>query len=162
MRHSNYIHIRGEVYGGLREEGKFVTLCGRDICLCASCETFVVFKSLFYRNCSKFLACVRPRHHGYFNMMRNWVATLHAITTLNKCLQDKVDIIPHKSRILPSSLRIAKLMLPRGTKWKGSLAIINQVKVVLFLVYLHVLWFCQVHFQLIHRNYLGYLVGQRH
>ena len=49
-------------------------------------------------------------------MMWNRVATLHAITTLKELLQDKVDMIPHRSRILPNGLRIAA---PPWYKVKG-------------------------------------------
>lgn len=119
-------------------------------------------KSSYYRNRFEFIACVRPQEHGKLNMWWNRVTILQPTTTPNELLQDKPEMMPHKSCTLPNNEHIVEIVLPHGTKCKGVLATIIQVRIVFFLVYLYVLCFCQIHFQLIHMNNLECFVGQRH
>lgn len=131
MRHSKRIHVHGEVHCLCGGTEKVVTLCGRDICLRAWREIFVVSKSSFYRNRAEFLAGVRPRDHGNLNTKRIRAATLQATSTLHELLQDKADMMPHKSRTLLSGQRVVEMVLPRGTKWNQLLVTINQVRILL-------------------------------
>lgn len=112
MRHSKRIHVHGEVHGGPGEGGKEVTFCGHDICMRAWHEIFAVSKSSFYRNRFEFITDVCSKDHGNLNLKWNRVATLQATTTLNKLLQDKVDMMPHKSRLSPTVSGLWKWCCP--------------------------------------------------
>ena len=133
MRHSKSIHVHGQVHQ-LPGGSKWVTLCGRNVCLRAWHEIFAVSKSSFYRNRSEFMGGLRARDHGNLNMKRNRVATLQATATLKELLQDKADMMPHKSRTLPNGEKVVEMVLPRGTKWNSFLGTINQVRIVVVCV----------------------------
>lgn len=99
---------------------------------------------------------VRLRDHGNLNMKRNWVTTLQAIAALNELLLDKANVMPNKSYTLPNGQPTMVMVLVCGTKWKVFLATINQVSIVLLLVYLHMFPFDQVcHFA---TYYIGYVL----
>ena len=70
---------------------------------------------------------MHPRDHGNLNIKRYRVSTQQASATLSTLLEDKADMMPHKSRTLPDGTRVVEMVLPRGTKWKKFLLTINKV-----------------------------------
>jgi hypothetical protein len=139
MRYAKRLEVHGQIHPLPGGHTNVVTLSGRDICLIAWRHIFVISKTAFYRNRQEFNCGVRPRDHGNLNTKRYRVSTQQATATLSNLLEDKVDMMPHKSRTLPNGTRVVEMVLPRGTKWKKFLVTINQVS--------RLLMFHLVHFQ---------------
>lgn len=127
MRHAKRLEVHGQVHLLPGGSTNVVTLSGRDICLIAWRHIFVISKTTFYRNRQEFNCGMRPRDHGNLNTKRYRVSTQQATATLSNLLEDKADMMPHKSRTLPNGTRVVEMVLPRGTKWKKFLVTINQV-----------------------------------
>ena len=129
MRHAKQLEVHGQLHVLPGGSMKVVTLSGRNVCEKAWRHIFAVSKTTFYRNRSEFKCGMRGRDHGNLNVKRNRISTQQAAATLSTLLEDKADMMPHKSRTLPNGTRVVEMVLPRGTKWKKFLATINQVSI---------------------------------
>lgn len=127
MRHAKRLEVHGQVHKLQGSSANVVTLSGRDICVIAWRHIFVISKTTFYRNRQEFKCGMRPRDHGNLNIKRNRVSAQQATATLSTLLEDKADMMPHKSRTLPNGTRVVEMVLPRGTKWNKFLLTINKV-----------------------------------
>ena len=127
MRHAKQLEVHGQLHKLPGDSGNVVSLSGREVCEKAWRYIFSVSKTTFYRNRSEFKCGMRARDHGNLNMKRNRVSTQQATATLSTLLEDKADMMPHKSRTLPNGARVVEMVLPRGTKWKKFLVTINEV-----------------------------------
>lgn len=129
MRHAKQLEVHGQLHKLPGASRNVVTLSGRDVCEKTWRYIFAISKTTFYRNRSEFKCGMRPRDHGNLNMKRNRVSTQQATATLSTLLEDKADMMPHKSRTLPNGARVVEMVLPRGTKWKKFLDTINEVSI---------------------------------
>jgi hypothetical protein len=129
MRHAKQLEVHGQLHVLPGGSTKVVTLSGNNVCEKSWRHIFAVSKTTFYRNRAEFKSGMRPRDHGNLNMKMNRISTQQATVTFSTLLEDKADMMPHKTRTLPNDTRVVEMVLPRGTKWKKFLLTINEVNI---------------------------------
>jgi hypothetical protein len=104
-----------------------IILEGIDVCLIAWYKIMGISKATYYRWKENAGKGMRAKHHRNLGTKKPCTHTLQAITSLQLMLEQLVDHIPHKMRMLENGEKVVSKCLPSSKQWKDTLLELNIV-----------------------------------